>query len=290
MRKQSLALDQGCERFIRYKRFLEALASRFELGVYTLNYDTVALAALPNSFTGFSIGASRGRRRFDPSAIQSRREWEFVYHLHGSVHHSLGDPKGGDPMVEEMIWCDDLAADFVDVVPNAGSYLDDRADGKSLRPTTLVAGGHKLDQLLVEPFQSLHAALLRHIHEADAVIIGGYGFRDEHVDRALRSRMRFGRSRPRVVVLELTDERERPLNTREDSWSWRLRKPLDVGRTEFEINYGHGLNLRRLKETNGFEVASGRVAVWHNGFTEAYERMNDIAAWLEGADDKVLNP
>jgi len=237
IRKVSVALDEKDERFIQYKLFLETLAGRFDLGLYTLNYDTAALAALPNTFTGFSAATIGGKRRFDPRGIHSRREWDFVHHLHGSVHHSLDDPAGGnDPMVQEVVWLDDLSASFTDVVPNAGSFLDDRPEGTLFRPTTFVVGGQKLDQLLVEPFQSLHAALLRDVHEADAIIIGGYGFRDEHVDRALRSRMRFGATRPRVMVLTLTKDDEELLISRDDDWSWRLRKPLDIGRHEFTPN------------------------------------------------------
>jgi hypothetical protein len=217
-------------RFGPYKQLLQALANHFDLGVYTLNYDTAALAALPNFVTGFSTSASDGKRRFDPGGVHSRGKWDFVYHLHGSVHHTLDDPSGKkNPLVQEIVWQDDLSATtFTDTGANGGSHLDDHAEGKSFRPTTLIVGGHKLDQLLVEPFQSLHAALLRHVHEADAIVIGGYGFREEHVDRALRSRMRFGARRPRVMVLHLSEDSDRPLIRREDAWSWRLMKPLGL--------------------------------------------------------------
>jgi hypothetical protein len=35
----------------------------------------------------------------------------------------------------------------------------------------------------------LQAALVRHVYEADAILIGGYGFADVHVNRALRNRL-----------------------------------------------------------------------------------------------------
>jgi SIR2-like protein len=292
MRKESITLDKEGVRFNRYKQLLQALGDQFDLGVYTLNYDSAALAALPDAFTGFSATIYDGKRRFDPRAVHSPRAWDFVYHLHGSVHHSLDDPSGdNNPLVQEVVWLDDLSSPcFTDVEPNAGNYLDDRSESKSFRPTTLIVGGHKLDQLLVEPFQSLHAALLRHVHEADAIIIGGYGFRDEHVDRALRSRMRSGAIRPRVMILERKDDDEAPLISREDSWSWRLMKPLDIGRHEFRPNFHVLLRLKELKDAGGFEVADYRAAVWNNGFTEAYGRVTDIVAWLDGADDNVLVP
>lgn len=102
--------------------------------------------------------------------------------------------------------------------------------------------------------------------------------------------MRSGEIRPRVMVLERKDDDEEPLISREDSWSWRLLKPLGIDRHEFRPNFHVLLRLKELKDAGGFEVADHRAAVWNNGFTEAYDRVSDIVAWLDGADDNVLVP
>jgi hypothetical protein len=188
------------------------------------------------------------------------------------------------------MWQDDLTATFNDGTAGGSSYLDEYSSGKSFRPTTLIAGGHKLDQLLVEPFQAFHASLLRHVHEADAIVVGGYGLGDEHVNRALRSRLASGAPRPRLMILDFTHDDIRPLQGRNDSWSWKLLKPYCVQRGQFLPNAGGVSSVRRLKVARGFEIAEGHTAVWHNGFVEAHERIDSIADWLDGADAAVLRP
>lgn len=58
------------------------------------------------SFVGFDIATGK----FSARAVLERSEWNFVYHLHGSVHHSLPNYRVG--MVE---WRVDLSrSDFDD--------------------------------------------------------------------------------------------------------------------------------------------------------------------------------
>jgi len=63
-------------------RFLAALQQEFDIGIITLNYDNIFTQALPGLHTGFdSVG------KFDPMSVFTRTEqWNFIYHLHGSVH------------------------------------------------------------------------------------------------------------------------------------------------------------------------------------------------------------
>jgi hypothetical protein len=98
--------------------------------------------------------------------VHQRGDWGFIYHLHGSVHHSLTGRFG-----DHIEWRGNLSGHFED--GHQGSATDERSEGKSFPKTTLIAGGFKLDQLLVEPFHSFHAALVRHVYEADAILIGG---------------------------------------------------------------------------------------------------------------------
>ena len=159
MRERCLELDRSTNTFARYLQLMNGLQGKFEIGVYNLNYDTLALSARSGAFTGF---ASSGK--FNANAVLQRQEWNFVYHLHGSVHYSLNHSFG-----DQIEWRD-LAGEFV--YGHRGLSTDERSDGKSLPKTALIAGGFKLDQLLVEPFHTHHAALARHIYEADAILIG----------------------------------------------------------------------------------------------------------------------
>jgi hypothetical protein len=177
IRELSRTINRSDASIRKYMALLDGLRDGFDVGIYNLNYHTVALTAWPDAYVGFDAKGA-----FDPGEVHSRSEWSFIYHIHGSVHHSLVTQFG-----DRIEWRPDLAGEFFD--GHQGLSTDDRSEGKFFPKTTLVAGGFKLDQLLVEPFHSLHAALVRHVYEADAILIGGYGFADAHVNRALRNRV-----------------------------------------------------------------------------------------------------
>src|SRR5713101_8674016 len=127
-----------------------------------------------------------GSHRAGPSIqalCTSAQNGIFAYQLHGSVHHTLERESGNS-----IRWQPDLGVQFFD--GHQGLATDRRSEGKPFPTSTLIAGGFKLDQLLVEPFQSLYATLVRHAYEADAILIGGYGFSDPHINRALQNRMK----------------------------------------------------------------------------------------------------
>lgn len=266
----------------RYGTFISALHDEFDVGVYNLNYDTCALVAWPDAFTGFNDTGT-----FAPIEVYDRRDWGFIYHLHGSVHHSLGDPFG-----DQICWRQDLAGEFHDGHP--GRSDDERSNGKSFPKTTLIAGGFKLDQLLVEPFHSFYAALVRHVYEADAILIGGYGFADEHVNRILRNRLTSAATnqRPPLMVLDRASDKTDPMACRDDLWCHEFHRATGVDGSFFrEPGHTSWPNPRELADRAAFEVASGhRVALWHGGFNEAASRLDGILPWLGGEPDEVLTP
>lgn len=265
----------------RYADFLRRLREHFEVGVYSLNYDDAALQAWPEAYVGFSdlVDDADGCRAFDPRALHARREWGFIYHLHGNVHFTLPDREHRRGVFQDRIkWRDDLGGAFVDGT-HGSSILDDRSDGNEIPITTLVAGGQKLDQLLGDPFQSTYAALVRHVHEADAFLIAGYGFGDAHVNRALLTRMTRGDEAPPVMILERTRDDRPTMISRDDGWPHRLLSALAVGGQGFRPIPGTVAGVKRRGE---FETAMDRVAVWHNGFLEAAERLDAVIGWLNG--------
>jgi hypothetical protein len=271
------------EAFVSYRALVSRLSNAFDVGIYNLNYDTLAKSAWPQAFTGFD-----DEREFDAAAVHSRQEWGFVYHLHGSVHHSLSAAAGEGPIV----WRGDLKADFNDGDPS--NPPGRRSEGKSFPNTTLVAGGLKLDQLLVEPFHSLHSALVRHAYKADAILIGGYGFGDEHINRALMNRLKdrtMERPRPPVMVLDKATGCAEPTFRRDDFWATELARTLQAPLNSFQ---GPGAPQLLhppsvLAASGAFEVSRG-CALWHGGFVEATSRLDSIVAWLSTADESVLVP
>ena len=88
-------------------------------GVYNLNYDNVALTASPGAYVGFDENG-----QFDAAEVQARRDWDFIYHLHGCVHHTLQGV-----FANSMGWQKDLSGVF-----------DDGSGGRSL---AIAARGEK---------------------------------------------------------------------------------------------------------------------------------------------------
>src|SRR5579859_1123336 len=82
MRRSSRTIEPSSSSFSRYRSVLSGLRDQFDVGVYNLNYDGMAVAAWPDAFNGFDDAG-----KFTPRAIFQRKEWDFIYHLHGSVHH-----------------------------------------------------------------------------------------------------------------------------------------------------------------------------------------------------------
>jgi SIR2-like domain len=271
--------------FPGYRALMEALRARFDIGIFNLNYDTAALTAFAGAFTGFAADGS-----FDPDGVHERTEWGFAYHLHGSVHHSLVHRFGNS-----LRWQPDLSADFFDGHP--GNSTDKRSDNRAIPKTTLIAGGFKLDQLLTEPFHSFYASLIRRTYEADAILIGGYGFGDMHVNRALQNRLDPTKPRPPVLVLTRAPEPDPvrkiypdPMAFRGDWWAKYLSISLNAPNGFAEPGHAAPPDITDLIARDGFEVSSlHRVAIWHGGFVEATRRLDAILPWLEGtAADSIL--
>ena len=275
MRERSKDFNPELPEFSDYKKFLLRLRGQFEVGIYNLNYDTVAMNAWPEAFRGFGrLGA------FDPVCVNQRRDWGFIYHLHGSVHHCISH-KISRPWI---VWKENLA----DVFSDSGVPRSDMAQGfRPIPLTTLIAGGFKLDQLLSDPYQTFFSTLVRHVHEADAILLGGYGFGDLHVNRALRNRFEGPddeRRYPRVVVLAKSGPR-RYRTARLEShefWSRELKQTL---KTTFADGSGFpSEDCRTVSdfiEHEEFETDRiSRTAIWHCGFREALRVVDDISEWL----------
>ena len=121
-RSLCVKIQVSSESHRKYQALAQGLTGAFDVGVYNLNYDTLELLAWPNAFTGFN-----DKGEFDAAALHQRREWAFVYHLHGSVHQSLDRPFGG----ERIIWRSDLdnSASFID--GPEGHPADVRSEGEN---------------------------------------------------------------------------------------------------------------------------------------------------------------
>lgn len=296
--------------FSQYRALFAALRERFDLGVYNLNHDTVALNAMNDFYTGFASpspesGAQPWEVRsgkFEATKVQNRREWGFLYHLHGSVHFSLGRKDvadgPGQPSLD-ICWLDKLVYrtdPFRDVwAPEV------KTDNRQLMQSTLVAGGWKLDQLQVEPFQTFYSTLPRHAHEADAILIAGYGFGDPHVNSVLANMLNSRKeARPPVVVLDFRSLESRPLDGtsrsegiepfgyEESGWHGDLWNALNLWGHPMQRVAGIapetvGVTLRGEVKQEEYVICLDPgypVAVWFGGFLAAVDREDEIVNWL----------
>ncbi len=288
-----LQLGHATPRFVPYRQLFETLNETFSLGVYNLNYDTIAITALPKAFVGFD----RRIGRFLQNEVHARRKWDFVYHLHGSVHHRI---RRGSNVSEhrnfgiEITWDDDLSQSGDTEDWNDVGDLATGTDGKRYLPTTLVAGGWKLDHLQGEPFLSFYSRLVGHMNEADAIIIGGYGFGDPHINSVLASALRqkaIVATRPPVIVLDYHSERhglaKRGAEPKVSAMGRALRVQVHTFRAPSQRGEPQWLNLPDAIPADEFEQPLPRdhplpVAVWNGGFLAACRHAARIAKWLEG--------
>lgn len=279
---------RGALAFEPYRKLFDGLAAEFDLGVYNLNYDNVALHALPKAFVGFD----RQSGDFIAKEVLSRQGWNFIYHLHGSVHHRIRDDvrimedKNFGPRID---WYDDLS--------QTGDTEDWRnvwnptiqSDQKRVMLSSVVAGGSKLDQLQTEPFLTLYSSLQRHVYEADAILIGGYGFGDSHIDATLRNMIRSranGTARPPVMVLDW-EENGKTIAQRVDHWAFAMAQVLRVPKATFRDpqhrSVTHWTEVPHVVTPGEFEQALGHsVAVWNGGFCAAASKVDQITRWLAG--------
>jgi len=118
---------------------------------------------------------------------------------------------------------------------------------------------------------------VRHVHEAEAFLIAGYGFGNMHVNRALRNRFQKcvgkPKSAPRVVVLEKSRPNRSATQRLESHNFWGFER-VHAFKTTFSDRTGFPSDSNRTVagyiEQRKFEEDANRiVAIWHGGFEQA---------------------
>lgn len=288
-----LRRNGGLKSFAPYKNLFHVLRERYDVGTYNLNYDTVALNAMPDAFVGFDREAGH----FLPAGVLNRLEWNFVYHLHGSVHHRIRKETniaedqdfGCKTVWHEDLWQSGDTEDWQDA-----RDLKMGSDGRRIQATSVVAGGWKLDQLQEEPFLTFYSSLVRHMHDADALMIGGYGFGDPHInsilENAIRARAK-GPGRPPIVVLDWNADHRPTAKRVGDQWVAAMRHALRVPPSSFRDAKHRAetqaMNLPDRVTPGEFEESvQGKyavpVSIWNQGFVGGAEKAEEIAARLDG--------
>lgn len=242
-------------------RFLAALQSEFEIGIITLNYDNLFTQALSGLHTGFDAAG-----KFDPMTVLARTEWNFIYHLHGSVHFAMTcDARD----MHAITWVATPAKGHE--VHATGRNTQRSMEGTTYPMSPFVAGYGKTQQILRQPFRTYFAQVNRLVHEADSLLFLGYGFGDLHLNAAF-SEVRDRRHRP-IVVVDWANDRQDPLSSRHDTWSYNLFETLPAA-AGMMSSAGHSAHahLPSLRAARELEVSNNPMhplAVWYNGMLEA---------------------
>jgi NAD-dependent SIR2 family protein deacetylase len=252
-------------------QFLSALKDEFEIGIITLNYDNLFTQALPGLHTGFD---STGK--FDPMSVLTRRDWSFIYHLHGSVHFAMtGD--GHD--MHGITWDASPSMDYK--VHALGRNRQHSMEGTTYPISPFVAGYGKMQQILRQPFRTYFAQVSRLVHEADSLLFLGYGFGDMHLNAA------FSEARNRhcpIALVDFAGDDQDPLSLREDVWSYNLFKTLP-GNAYDMSSAGNSApafigDLRAKRELEISNNPKYPLAVWYNGMLEACRHPQKILKHL----------
>ena len=270
----------------KFSRFLQELRNHFEVGIYNLNHDNIAIRAWPEAFKGFTPVDSKqsscqqiNENYFDPMGIFNHKKWNFIYHLHGSVHFNFSNENAVKRTL--IKWEENLFEDkFLDYfVPIAAQ--DDMS--MHLPFTTLITGGSKLEQLLPEPYHTFHASLARHSHEADAILIAGYSFGDLHVNRALKNRFDISVSEnqifepncllktlPKVVILQKNCRDKPHTGIARPDWARQMYKTFN---TPFSVSPDENNDNRTIGDVStcdDFEEISSQIVICHKGTEDAF--------------------
>jgi hypothetical protein len=143
-----------------------------------------------------------------------------------------------------------------------------------------------LEQIQSEPFLSLYSQFPRHVSEADAILVAGYGFADSHVNSVLHNYLyrTDPEKRPPILVIDFAVDRTR-LPNRFDSWADAMRKTFDtVNRGFRHLSYAVDEEdiPDKLLPTDTEFIITPRIAVWCGGFDKTYLCLSKALNWLDG--------
>lgn len=257
------------ENFDGYINFFKEIRKAFDVGVYNLNHDNLAYRALKKTnegvFTGFDDW------NFQPDEIYNRKEWDFLYHLHGSVHFNLIENLDLTHETDLIIWQDwqdDGKKSFTDI---GFPQMEASFDANWIPLATILTGGFKREQLAPEPFQTFQSALSKHVHEADAILIIGYGFGDSHINRALQNRFYLpSRHKPPPKVYIIDKE------AKEENFFWNtFTKQVFILSGVVDENDKDFANYLERSQRVKFKLDK-------RGTEEAFADTKPILDWLKG--------
>ena len=266
------ATVQKSVQIAQLRDFLNALRDEFDAGIITLNYDNLFTQACPDLYTGFNGKTGD----FEPLSVLRRSQWDFIYHLHGSIHFAM---TGTTHDLHGITWAQTPTKGHA--VHAVGRNTQDSMEGTAYPTSTIVAGYGKTQQILRQPFRTYFAQVNRFIHEADSLLFLGYGFGDLHLNAAFSE----VRDRPRsTVVVDWANDGQDALTFRRDVWTYNLFKTLPTNAHSMS-SPGHTApaSIDDLKAANEVEASNDPnypLAVWYSGLLAACQNLSKIRPHL----------
>lgn len=274
-RSRCLAIEKGRPAgFSDFQQSLKRLVSDFEVGFLSLNYDNLIKQALPDLSTGFDEVTGE----FIKERVHNRSDWDFIYYLHGSVHFDMA---GNFQDMHAIKWNKDLSSRFSQ--NSSGRSSQTTIEGVDYPNSVFVAGYGKPHQIQKEPFFTYYSALDRLMHDADGLLLIGYGFQDLYINNVLTG-FRLGRKSRPIIIIDFAPSNTDPLPFRADDWSYRLCECLLVDAKNMSFGpHKAPASIKNLKASGDFEVSTDPdvpLAIWYGGFLEACRNYAKIKAWF----------
>ena len=257
----------------RVRLLLKKISTKYEIGIISLNYDNIFYQAKPDLFTGFDLSG-----KFQPLDVLKRQEWNFIYHLHGSVHFNM---KGYENDLHKIFWENNLDANFSQ--NSFGKDLISTQEGIGLPNSVIIAGYEKANQIQRQPFRTYYSILDKLIHETDKFLIIGYSFADFHVNNALELIKENGKRN--VVIINYSDDNQNPTAFRHDNFTCNLFKTIPAnGDKMCTKNFDIPPIIAELKKNKEFEISKNKnypLSIWHNGFMEICNNIDKLLDELD---------
>ncbi|HPH30725.1 MAG TPA: SIR2 family protein [Chitinophagaceae bacterium] len=188
----SSSIDKESKVSKSYINWMLNLKNKWNLRIYTLNYDRVFKVLLENSgvsvFEGFDCGEVINygvSLRANVPKILSDFETNVYYNLHGSAFWKV-----------EALDTEQLPNPEFFLTSNVTLPLNYRfanfqlEKGKNLMLTNIVTGHQKGQKTHITPLKQMQSAFDKDCCFADEIFIIGYSFGDEHINESIKTAIR----------------------------------------------------------------------------------------------------
>ena len=201
------------------KNLMIELSKKFELSVVNLNYDNILYRCMPSKIEiGFDNTGS-----FDPNLVLNNRNWNFFYHLHGSVHFYYDN--------FEIKFAKKCGLKKVIDSNKAGRSHEESTEGFPILTSPIIVGYGKVWQIQREPYLFYYNDLSRRINEADKILFIGYSFGDFHLNKLIEMSLKHQKKK-KVVIIDFAKQGD-GIFYRSDLWSHEIFRMMGLDASEF---------------------------------------------------------